>query len=605
LRVPSRAATGFFTVRNSSGLTAGSPSELTVFYSILTATLGGVTKEGNLMNANGFGGYSIFYSTSSLGGGEDITASPVLATFQRAFNTWKETVGMNWIEAGNTSTQQINPTDGLCKIMFDNNNKGSGVGVLPSGVLAVCYSWHSTCTGSEFQKTSFDIVIRKAGVSAGSATFTNGPCSPTSSQIDLELVILHELGHALGLAHINDGLEANGGFPQLNPGKLMHYAVMNGVKRVSPDASCYRGALYTGTSQGNTYGSCGLFTSEMTQLPYTSVTDDDCTNSFPIAATPTNTVVNFNLIHATSDKSKDPQFDAIKCDGTATAVTNTQFKAIRTKNTSGVLNIAVTGYTSSPTDLSACSEHGVELSLYQVSSCPIGQSFPTPVACRTFNSNGSLSTITGLAANTNYLIMADGIHNTKASFTLTLTGSALPIKLSSFIGEINNNNNQLFWTLESIENNDRLIVEKSDNGKDFNEMATLRNEEAAKLRNSFTDNNPYTGNNFYRLCFIDKDGAKQYSNIVLLKRKDKTLMSVYPNPVKGNSITLQISTLEKGDYAVVLTDLTGRTIYTQNYSLGLGNTILIIPTINKAAGVYQLSLWHHNKVVTTKTIYKE
>lgn len=602
LRVPSRAATGSFVVRESSGVTGSSGGTLNVFYSIIGATLGGQTKEGNLMNTNGSGGYSVLYSTSNAGGGEDITTSPVLATFQRAFNTWKETVGMNWLEGGTTTTQAISPTDGTCKIMFDNTNKG--VAVLGAGVLAVCYSFHAACTGGEFQKSSFDIVIRKAGVSSGSATFTNGPCFPANNQLDMEQVLLHELGHALNLAHINDTYEGSS-YPQLNAGKLMHYAVLNGVKRVSPDASCYKGALYTCTPQGNNYGSCGLFDTEMTQLTYTAISNDDCPASFPATPTSTNTALNFNLTHATSNKNSDPQFTAIKCDGTSTGVTNTQFAAIRTKSTSGFLDIAVTGYTTNPADLSACSEHGVELSLYQVSSCPDGQSYPSPVACRTFNSNGGLTTITGLAANTSYLIMCDGINNTKANFTLTLTGSALPIKLSSFTGELKEKNNFLSWKLESIENINTLLIEKSDDGKNFTSIAMLTNENATKLSNGFVDNKPYTGNNFYRLCFIEKDGSKQYSNVVLIKRKDNTLISVFPNPVKGSEIKLQVSTQEKGNYVVLLRDIVGKLIYQQTFELAAGNTILSIPISNKATGVYNISLLYKNECLLTKSIYKE
>ena len=156
-------------------------------------------------------------------------------------------------------------------MVFDNNN--SGVPKMADGVLESTYSWFSACPeGSEIltaQKTGFDIIIRNDAVSLGTAvSFDDGPCFPSTGSYDLEMIILHEIGHALNLAHINDDYENGGnGYISVNPSKLMHYAILDFVDRRSPDASAYQGVLYTITPQGNTYGNCGLFAGEMSPLP--------------------------------------------------------------------------------------------------------------------------------------------------------------------------------------------------------------------------------------------------------------------------------------------------------------------------------------------------
>lgn len=540
VRVPSRAGTGVFQVVNSLGQAANSSTNLVVNYSILTSTFtvapNTLTKQSHLMNANGSGGYSIVYSTSTLGSGINLDNDGAKATFQRALNAWKNIVGYNVAETGTTTSQVVSGNDGLNIIMYDNTN--TTVARLSAGVLAVCYSYNSTCTpitANDFQKTGFDIVIRNNGVSSGgNVAFQIGYCEPASNEIDLESVLFHELGHSLNLGHINDGLQS---FNGLNPAKVMNFSISNNVKRTSPDASSLEGSIYTISHQTNgtpVFGFCGLPTVEMAPLATTAITNDECPTNFPTTPTPPGSFADFNLELATSNASRDPQFTAINCLGTGVGVTNTAFYALRTSG-SGVLDITVSNLVTVPTaDLFAeCNSLYFELALYQVNSCPVGQNFPSPVACRNFTTNGALTSITGLAANTTYLVMVNGHENAKGSFRLTFGGQVLPLVLGSFTGIQQGLFNKLNWQIASATHVANVVLERSGNGTNFTTVAKFTAADfTAGTTGGFLDKLPLQGNNFYRLKTTNLDGTVQYSEQVLLFNKSAQNIQVWPNPVK-------------------------------------------------------------------------
>ena len=600
LRVPTNAGTGSFMVEDDLGNIATSPSNLVVNYAILTGNFPfagvSVTKEANLMNTNGAGGYTVRYSTSVAGSGVDLNAATLQkSAFQRAFTTWKELTGFNIVE-GATTTNQVLADDGNNTIMFDNTNTGQPP--LASGVLGVCYFFANMCTPiatREPQRTGFDIVIRNNAVSVGSTNFTSGPCPPASSSftdVDLETVLLHELGHAIGLGHVIDGKQGTF-LPNINPGKLMNFSLVNGVRRSTPDQSAYNGAIYLTTAQGNSYGSCGLFSSEMTALTKTTESKDECP-VFPTTPLANNTVVAFDLVHATSNKFSDPQFTALNCSGTGTGVTNTAFYALKTSG-GGSLILNVSGYGTTPAALSSCTPTGsypaaagVELAIYAVSSCPTGQAFPAPIACRTFNANGVLASVSGLSAGSTYLLVADGIENTKASFSLTFGGSVLPIKFENFSGEEVHESNQLKWVIESSLDVKKLSLEKSGDGTNF---TAIKDIDAINLLNKdgFTDSRPFIGNNYYRLVIENSDGSKQYSNIVLLVRKERILISMYPNPAKS-VINLEVNTLEKGNYVFDLYNNMGQLVLHQGQSIASNGQLIALPVPGLARGSYFLKI---------------
>src|SRR5690606_32111812 len=247
----------------------------------------------------------------------------------------------------------------------------------------------------------------------------------------------------------------------------------------------------------------------------------------------------------------DPQYTGIRCDGNGTGITNTAFYAFLTPvGFSSDINLTASGYTTEPGSLASCTPIGcyppaarVERATDQVNSCPAGQAYPAPLACRTFNGNGTLAPITGITENTNYLIVVDGIENTKASFQLSFAGTTLPVELISFTGEAKGSTSLLKWQTSSQQNNDDFDVETSKDGTNFYNIGKVdgAGNSTASRSYSFTDHVPTTGLNYYRLKQVDIDGRFKYSKVVTVNfEKGGKGIALYPNPVR-NELTIDIA----------------------------------------------------------------
>ncbi len=113
--------------------------------------------------------------------------------------------------------------------------------------------------------------------------------------------------------------------------------------------------------------------------------------------------------------------------------------------------------------------------------------------------------------------------------------NALPVKISSFEGNIQNNNALLSW-LTYEKNNDQFDVQKSSaEGTTWTTIGTVSTSSNAGLTNKyqFTDAGINSGKWMYRLKLIDKSGKFTYSPIIVLQLKGKSLFELdqnYPNP---------------------------------------------------------------------------
>ena len=101
------------------------------------------------------------------------------------------------------------------------------------------------------------------------------------------------------------------------------------------------------------------------------------------------------------------------------------------------------------------------------------------------------------------------------TWVLADNGNPLPIELVEFEARPNGDQVDLTWVTASEINSDYFLIEKTQDGTNFTEVAKV---EAANFSNntlnySSVDLNPYEGLSYYRLKEVDNDGQFEYSEL--------------------------------------------------------------------------------------------
>lgn len=102
------------------------------------------------------------------------------------------------------------------------------------------------------------------------------------------------------------------------------------------------------------------------------------------------------------------------------------------------------------------------------------------------------------------------------------------------------------------------------------------------LHYQFTDINPNTGLNLYRLKQIDYSGKIEYSIVRSLDFRANSDISIFPNPTQ-DAVNIKGTTAEQ---TILLYDVTGRFITKMNAYAGI--TVLDMSTLHD--GVYQIHI---------------
>jgi hypothetical protein len=213
------------------------------------------------------------------------------------------------------------------------------------------------------------------------------------------------------------------------------------------------------------------------------------------------------------------------------------------------------------------------------------------------------ATVTGTGTLTDpYIASATGIV-AFSPFAVSNV-SALPLSLLSFNASYADQKVNLAWKTANEVNVNRFEVETSLNGKDFNTVGTVSARNAgATITYSYVHPVRLNGTAFYRLKMIDKDGSFTYSSVAKLKAASKGDFTIAPNPVKGNTVNLQVEGMAKGSYTVSVFNNIGQQVFTKAISHDGGSATyqLQLPGTVKA-GIYNLQLKDGESVINKKVV---
>lgn len=214
-----------------------------------------------------------------------------------------------------------------------------------------------------------------------------------------------------------------------------------------------------------------------------------------------------------------------------------------------------------------------------------------PVAIDSVNGNTFNYTDFNMADGTAYYyaeitIGSDYVITSPVWYTKS---TVTPLQLLSFDARaVSAQKVQLNWRTVNEVNCKSFVLQKSADGINFHDIASVAAKNTPLNNYSSNDDRPFKGGNYYRLQMIDMDGSTRYSNVVFVSiNSANNTVSIQPNPV-NNTLRLQMNFAAAGTAKFRITDAMGRTFREQQTQLNAGEQVLNINTSSLTSGAYYL-----------------
>jgi hypothetical protein len=209
------------------------------------------------------------------------------------------------------------------------------------------------------------------------------------------------------------------------------------------------------------------------------------------------------------------------------------------------------------------------------------------------NNNTTAASLSGNSANTHSYKRTNFVDTNNNLNDFSANSAPLPIELLDFQVYPKESRVVLMWVTAREQDNHEFVIERSTDGKEYKDIATIDGQGTSSAIHNYeyTDANPFSGTNYYRLRQVDFDGTVDYSPVRSIKIGDSSHFSIAPNPTPvGQEVVLYYDSVRESDVRVSVFNTLGLLVREQQASFQKGDNYLAVNLSDLSAGNYILRL---------------
>lgn len=162
---------------------------------------------------------------------------------------------------------------------------------------------------------------------------------------------------------------------------------------------------------------------------------------------------------------------------------------------------------------------------------------------------------------------------------------------------------EVSWTLNADGESIQFEVERSrDGGRIFQTIGRIV-APGNKTQHSFIDEEPFAGENYYRLKVIDPQGKITYSKVIMVQQTGSEGIKIFPTIVYDNKITIR-NQVQLFEASLLVSDINGRIVFKKQLGkIAPDQTVTTYMGESKPiSGIYVVQILDAHKLISNQKI---
>ena len=186
---------------------------------------------------------------------------------------------------------------------------------------------------------------------------------------------------------------------------------------------------------------------------------------------------------------------------------------------------------------------------------------------------------------------------------MNVSAPPLPVELLTFNGRSSGNVNIIEWSTATEKNNDFFTILRSKAGDHFESIGTVKGagNSIQILNYSFTDRQPLSGINYYRLLQTDYDGKTSLSEIISVDNSfvNAELISFASNSI-SEELQIVLNLPAGSEVVIIIYNLAGQLFEDLYRQMETGMHTIRLPVAYLPEGIYFINCVAAGEMVTKK-----